>query len=140
MHIQTVSRLYSNGFSSQRCPVTREVAPNMTRCFDGFHVSFARYLSHYGCDTTALVLQERVFFVLNGNHAEAMVDASVRAGIQGCMDLFVERINQANRLSEHLMATGMVADPFGLLPTTLALVGQDNIDRIVHAVSGQQGL
>jgi hypothetical protein len=110
----------------------------MTRSFDGFYVSHARHISHYGCETTALVLQDRVFFVLNGNHADAMVGAATQGGIHGCIDLFIDRIGQANRFSEHCMAAGVVADPFNLRQTTLDLIGQSNIDRIARAVSGAQ--
>jgi len=126
-------RRISSGFSAQQCPVTHEVMPNVTRNFKGFHISYARYLSHYGCDTTALVLQGRVFFILNGDHADALAEAAELSGIQGCIDLFIERIDQANRLSEHCMAIGLVADPFELYPTTLKLIGQHSIDRIAQA-------
>lgn len=135
MRSSTISDLFSRGFAPQHCSVTREVMPNMTRNFSGFHISYARYLSHYDSDTTALVLQDRVFFVLNGFHANAMVEAAEISGIQGCIDLFIERIDEANKLSEHRMAIGAAEDPFELAPTTLELIGQHNISRIVQAVA-----
>lgn len=127
-----------HGFSTERCPVTRQVMPNMTRQYDGFHISYARYLSHYGCATTALVLQGRVFFVLNGDHTQDMVEAANQRGIQGCIDLFIERVHQVNNLSEHQMAVGLAADPFGLSQTTLELIGQQSVDRIVQAITAPQ--
>ena len=81
-------------------------------------------------------MQGRVFFILNGYHADDMVDAAEQNGIQGCIGLFINRINLANQLSEHCMAVGMVADPFGLYQTTVELIGQQSVDRIVEAVSG----
>ena len=138
MRTATIADLHSHGFSSNLCPVTRNVMPNMTRDFGNYHISYCRELSHYGSDTTALVMKGRVFFILNGYHADDMVDAAEQNGIQGCIDLFINRINLANQLSEHCMAVGMVADPFGLYQTTVELIGQQSVDRIVEAVSGVQ--
>lgn len=136
MRTSTLNDLRSRGFSSEHCPVTRTVMPNMTRTFEGFHVSYCSDPCDYGCDTTALVLQGRVFFVLNGYHADALVDAAVQNGIDGCIAVFVQRIDQANRLSEHRMAAELVADPFSLYPTTRELIGQHGVDLIVRAVTG----
>lgn len=129
-----MKQVINSGLASQRCPVTGEVMSNMTRSFDGFHISYARYLPHYGCDTTALVLNDRVFLILNGYHADDMVNAAVERGIQGCIDIFIDRIQQANNLSEHDMAVGLAADPFELYQTTVELIGQQNIDRLKQAI------
>lgn len=136
MRTPTVSDLFSRGFSSVHCPVTREVMPNMTRNSKGFHISYAGYQSHYDSDTTALVLQGRVFFILNGNHAGAMVEAVEQSGIDGCVALFIEKIQLTNPHSEHRMAVRVAADPFALYPTTLEVIGQNNVDRIVQALVG----
>ena len=130
--------MIDRGFSTQRIPVTNEVMPNLTRNFKGFHVSYVRFIPHYGRDTTALVLQGRVFFVLNGDHAVDMVEAAERNGIQGCIDLFIERIDQSNEHSEHRMAVGVAADPFGLHATTLEMIGQDNVERIIAAAAAKE--
>lgn len=137
MQIRAVSDLFDLGFKPQCCPVTYEVMPNMTRNFSGFHISYCRYMSHYDSATTALVLQGRVFFILNGYHADALVDAALQRGIQGCIDIFIERIQQANHCSEHRMAVGVAEDIFALYPTTLNLIGQDNINRIVDAMTAR---
>lgn len=133
MSASQIAQMPSRGLVSQRCPGINTLMPNQTRSFDGFHISYARSLPEYGCATTALVLAERVFFVLDGNHAEDMVAAALRAGLQGCIELFLERIHLANRLSEHRAAAGMTPDPFDLHVTTLHLIGQHNVDRIVAA-------
>ena len=128
------TRHSASGLSSQRCPATRQLMPNRVRNFDRFHISYNNRSADYGCPTTALVLEGRVFLVLNGDHVEAMVDAAVQGGLQGCMDLFIERIDQANPLSEHMMAFGLAADPFGLQATATGLLGQETFDRIAIAI------
>lgn len=128
------TRHAASGLSSQRCPATRQLMPNRVRNFDRFHISYNNRSSDYGCPTTALVLEGRVFLVLNGDHVEPLVDAAERGGLQGCMDLFIERIDQANPLSEHVMAFGLAADPFGLQETTINVLGQPAADRIAAAL------
>ena len=128
----------SRALASQRCPVTNAIQPNRVRNFDGFHVSYNPHSADYGCDTTALVLQGRVFFVLNGDHAADLLDAAEQRGLQGCVDLFIARIDHANAISEHRMAVGAAPDPFGLQPTTLDMIGQRNVDRIVAALPRPQ--
>ena len=123
------------GMTASTCPVTNARSPNVSRNFDGFHISYCNRSSDYGCPTTAIVLGGRVFFILNGNHAEPLCNAASDEGIQGCVDYFVENIGQANGYSEHLMATGVAGDPFDLFGTTLEIMGQDNINRIRQAIS-----
>ncbi|HGW8688854.1 TPA: hypothetical protein ACNRQC_004800, partial [Klebsiella pneumoniae] len=89
-----------------------------------------------GCDTTALVLDGRVFFVLNGDHACDMTKAAAARGIDGCIDVFIDRIESASRHSEHKMAIGLTNDEFGLMPTALAVIGEENILRLLSAVTG----
>lgn len=120
-----------NGFKNVRCPVTNQLMPNTVKSFSNFHISYARYLSHYGCDTTALVLDSRVFFILNGNHAKEMKNLAEEKGIDGVIEYFITNIDQANKLSEHKMAVGLSPDPFYLYDTTLKILGQTVIDRIV---------
>ncbi|APO97762.1 hypothetical protein BI312_24435 (plasmid) [Xanthomonas citri pv. citri] len=135
MNTSQISRNTANSLSSQRCPVTRQLATNRVRNFDRFHISYNNHTSDYGCVTTALVLDERVFFVLNKCHVREMVDAAERDGIQGCVDLFITRIHDANERSEHRMAAGLAADPFGLHRTTIDVIGQANVDRIAGAMA-----
>lgn len=137
MNAADTALLFSHGFSVQRLPQTNEVLPNMTRNFTGFHISYAPHIAHYGGATTALVLQGRVFLILNGNHAADMVLAAERDGMQGCIGLFIERIQQANSYSDHRMASHTAADPFQLRPTMLEMIGQGNMDRITAAAAAQ---
>lgn len=131
MRIATAAAL---GMKGSFCPVTRAPSPNMTRSFEqGFHISYNPSSSGYGCDTTAIVLQGRVHFVLNGDHAAALCTAAEQRGIDGCIDYFVENIALANKLSEHWMATGVNCDFFALMPTTLEVIGQDGMQRIAEA-------
>lgn len=126
------------GMRSSKCPVTRSPSPNVTRSFGAdFHISYNPRSSAYGSDTTAIVLQERVFFVLTGDHSEALCAAAAEHGVKGCIDYFAENITRANGNSEHLMATGLHSDPFNLLPTTLEVIGQEGVDRIAAAVQAK---
>ena len=128
--------LASLGMKSSSCPVTGTRSANVTRSVGtAVHISYNPSSAGYGCDTTAIVLRERVFFVLNGNHAEALCSAVEQHGVSGCVEYFVQNISQANGRSEHLMATGLAEDLFGLLPTTIEVLGQGAVARIASASS-----
>ena len=131
----SIPTLRSLGITGSSCPVTNVRHPNVSRSFSGFHISYCRQSTDYGCDTTAIVLDGRVFLILNGYHAEQLIHAATEKGIQGCVDYFVENISKANARSEHQMATGLVSDPFNLLGTALEVIGQHNIDRIAKAAA-----
>lgn len=136
--MQSVLSKKSTGMKSSFCPVTHSPSPNVTRSFGSdVHVSYNPRSGDYGSDTTAIVLRERVFFVLNGDHAETLCKIGENNGVHGCVDYFVEHIAQANKLSEHLMATGVSNDPFALMPTALEILGQEGVDRIAAAAKAQ---
>jgi hypothetical protein len=121
-------------FQHHRIPVINQRSVNCaTQIFDGMHISFNPSSVDYGSKTTAIVLQQRVFFVLNGDHRAALTEAAHNAGAQGCIDYFIEKIAQANPLSEHRMVIGEVADPFEVTPTAIAVLGQANIDRLTQS-------
>lgn len=134
--MSTIPQLAELGFSSDVVPVINTSAPNMTRGFERFHISYNISSAGYGCDTTALVLDGRVFFVLTGDHACDMTKAAVARGIDGCIDVFIDRIESASRHSEHKMAIGLTIDEFGLMPTAFAVIGEHNILRLLSAVTG----
>jgi hypothetical protein len=135
MRSSTHTNLRSAGMTGSSCPVTNVRAPNVARSFGEFSISYNSHTSDYGCDTTAIVLCGRVFFVLNGNHAVQLCLAASSNGIEGTIQYFIENIAQANHRSEHWMATGLSSDPFSLHPTTLQVIGQCNVDRIVKAAA-----
>lgn len=127
--------LHAIGMTSSTCPVTRGKSSNVARIFGAnLSISYNQRSADYGCDTTAIVFAGRVFFVLNGNHAVALCALAEEQGVPGCVEYFVKHIGQANRFSDHLMATGLVGDPFGLVPTALDVIGSDGVDRIAAAV------
>ncbi|WP_154975276.1 hypothetical protein [Klebsiella grimontii] len=134
--MSTIPQLAELGFTSHVIPVINTPAPNMTRNFDRFHISYNRSSAAYGCDTTTLVLDQRVFFVLDGDHARDMAEAAKSHGIDGCVNVFIDRIESANRHSEHKMAIGLTIDEFALMPTALAVIGEHNILRLLSAVTG----
>ena len=65
-----------------------------------------------------------------------MTKAAVARGIDGCIDVFIDRIESASRHSEHKMAIGLTIDEFGLMPTAFAVIGEHNILRLLSAVTG----
>lgn len=124
----------TKGFkNSGMCPFTNAASPNVILPLDGFHISHNYSSAGYGCETTAIVLQNHVHFVLNGDHREALAKASEEHGLQGCVDYFIDNINQANRISEHLSIAGLREDRFNLLKMTLEMIGQANVYRITVA-------
>ena len=115
-------------------PVINTRSINCTVNKVGYHLSYNPSVADYGSHTTALVLLGRVFFVLNGNHKEYILEASEKDGLQGCIDYFIDNIKMANDLSEHYIIIGQNEDLFELTKTALQSIGQVNIDRIYKAV------
>ena len=123
-------RTNQTGMTAARCPVTNTLMPNVSRSFGNFHISYCRSSADYGCDTTAIVLDGRVFFILNGNHAGQLCIVADEEGIDGCVNYFVDNIDNANPYSEHLMAAKIKADPFDLHATALEVIGTHNIEKL----------
>ncbi len=129
------------GMSSTFCPMSNTSSPNLVRSFGkDFHISYLRYSPAYGCKTTAIVLDERVFLVLKGDHTNQLIPVTEKAGIQGCVDYFIKHLDEAHLASEHLMAVGIQEDQFNLMPTMIAIFGQDSVDRIAAAARALQAL
>lgn len=77
------------------------------KTYDGFYISYNNYDTDiYGCDTTAIVLgQMQYFLVLNGNHEEDLVKATMNAGFDGsafesCLAYFKEHEAEMSRFSD----------------------------------------
>ena len=126
-------QLHDEGFRGYSVPVINTMAPNITKDFDGYHISYARYISEYGSDTTAIVINQSIFFVLSGNHASALNAISQSEGLQGCINYFIDNIDQANRLSDHLTVLGLEADIVDIKPMAEEILGQRNISRLAQA-------
>jgi hypothetical protein len=64
------------------------------------YVSYNNYdRAEYGCDTTALYINETSqFLILNGNHSSGYDGCD---SLQDCVDYFYENVEQANFRSEH---------------------------------------
>ncbi|MEY8802157.1 hypothetical protein AB9K35_17910 [Leisingera sp. XS_AS12] len=90
-----------NDFKSQRIPVINQLAPNTVLDQGKYHVSYDSSTSGYGCQTTALVFGDSVFFVLNGDHREGYAAACGTGGKQGALDYFIAHLDDANQMSEH---------------------------------------
>jgi hypothetical protein len=97
-----------------------------------YHFSYEKYSSGYGTETTAIVLDNNVYFVLVGDHTKQLNDIQ---DINQAIDYFVANIKLAHNHSEHLMITGLVKDPWNLTKTALKVIGQDNIDKIINSLT-----
>ncbi|HGB9753148.1 TPA: hypothetical protein ACIYX1_004819 [Escherichia coli] len=94
-------------------------APNLIHKRDGWHLSYCGSSAAYGCKTTALVIDNRVFFVLKGDHRREWVEART---LWEALQYFVTHDDQIHPASEHRMALGLSVDSFGLMPTLRAAV------------------
>lgn len=115
-------------------PIINTPAPNQVLMSMDYHISYNPRSDGYGCRTTAIVLKDRVFFVLDGDHRKELSDIVQSEELQGVIDYFIANIDKANRMSEHHFIVGeKEKDIFALTPTALAVIGQENIDRISAA-------
>ncbi|MND11763.1 hypothetical protein D3C87_686460 [compost metagenome] len=121
-------------FSHHTIPVINTQSVNSTTpCRDKHYLSFSQRTSDYGCVTTAIVMAGRLFFVLNGDHRQALDAISLSRGLQGCFNYFLEHLGEASIHSEHRIVAGEKKDLFGLTNTALETLGQQNIDRLTLA-------
>lgn len=103
---------------------------NRVQNFGRFHISYNPSSADYGCDTTALVLDDTVFLILNGSHQTAMKNAAADGGLPACIDYFVAHIGQANRLSEHHVINGSLKDLFGICNSAQNALGNELMARL----------
>lgn len=74
--------------------------PNDTIDGNGFHISYNnRDRGIYGSDTTALVVGQSNFYILDGDHMQAY-HAIIEEGLDACFEYFNENIELINRYSE----------------------------------------
>lgn len=74
--------------------------PNFTYDGKGFYISYNdRDSGVYGSDTTALVVNDSTFYILNGDHRMGY-SPLVDQGIDACVSYFYDNICQRNRYSD----------------------------------------
>lgn len=132
----SISALADMGFKGDRIPGVG-CSPNVHKTFEGFHISYRGDDGGYGGPTTAIVLSGRVFFVLNGAHCKELNELACTDGIDGCIGYFIANLGQANKHSEHRMATRVAFDRFNLYETTLQVIGQENLSSLTKAIEIQ---
>lgn len=121
-------------FVHHTIPVINQRSVNSTTAnLGGFHISYNASRADYGCNTTAIVLKGRVFFVLNGDHRDALAEAAESGGVQCVINYFIRHIAQANAISEHHIVIGDMKDFFAVTETAVEVIGQASIDRIAQA-------
>lgn len=104
-------------FNAQPPVTTRSgtmYASNLIHKRDGWHLSYCGSSAVYGCETTALVVDNRVFFVLRGDHRREWMTAWT---LWEALQYFIAHDDQIHLASEHRMALGLDVDCFGLMPT-----------------------
>jgi len=87
---------------------------NRVTDFGKYHISYDPRSSAYGCDTTAIVMNDDAFFVLKGNFAPALKAAAAAGGLDACVDFFIDHIAHAHAFSEHNYLNPAEKDRFGL--------------------------
>ena len=120
-------------FKHGTIPVLNQRTANATCQFEGFHLSYNPRTADYGTDTSAIVFANRLFFILNGNHRQPLLEAAQNSGLQGVIDYFIDNIEKANYRSEHFEVI-KGEELFGLAHYGLESLGQPNLDRIAQAM------
>ena len=65
---------------------------------EGYHISFNRSSSDYGCPTTAIYIETTSqFLILCGDHKEELE----KLNFNECLEYFYNNIDKAHRMSEH---------------------------------------
>lgn len=95
-----------------------------------WHLSYNPSVQGYGCVTTALVFDNRVFFVLEGDHRKTWGEVT---DLAGALDYFIEHHQQISDMSEHRMALGLARDEFALMPTLADIAGPELFTKLFNA-------
>lgn len=120
-------------FKHGTIPYTNQRTVNATCSFKGFDLSYNPSAADYGTDTTAIVLDQQIFLILEGNHKQQLLNAANELGLQGCVDYFILNIAQASSFSEHIAVING-QELFNLGKIGLQLLGKENVDRIAQAM------
>mgnify|MGYP000138325263 CR=1 FL=1 len=115
-------------------PVTNEMTPNQVSDRSGYHLSYNPSARDYGTDTTAIVLgNHTLFFILKGDHRDALDAAADRGDKQAVLDYFIEHIAEAHEMGDHLGALKegdvLKRDEYGK-----AHLGEENLARLKQAI------
>jgi hypothetical protein len=125
-------------FKSQSLPITNEMAPNTVSGYSGFHLSFNNRTAHYGCETTAFVLKNSVFLLLNGDHREQMDECAAAGGLQACFDYYVDNIHLANGMGD-LQTVVKGCKSLGYVQDTAReALGEENLRKLQAALFIEQ--
>lgn len=124
-------------FKKGRIPIINELTPNEVMDLGEYHLSYNPFSADYGSRTTALVLANTVFLILDGDHRTQMAGAADTSGLQGCFDYFLENLDCANHNSEHhLILKGN--NTFGVTDSATKYLGEENIARLISAAKELQ--
>lgn len=126
-------------FKRSSIPSFDVLSPNEVLKHSGFHISYLENSLDYGCPTTALVLNNTVFLILNGDHRQAYKDIS---NIEGCelqqsFDYFIAHIVDAHKMGD-LTAIILNDNRSNVANHALEYLGGDNIEKLKQAVVAPQ--
>lgn len=103
-----------------------------------FHVSHNKSSMDYGQPTTAIVLNDNVFLVLNDPHQyhwEAIQKVITRTdSVRNAMDYFSKNIEHANYRSEHFYYNiPQTKDDLGLRKMVISYLGEDWLESVLSS-------
>lgn len=98
------------------------------------HISFNKSSRDYGCTTTALVIDGRVFIILCGNHYDNLNNA-LADGIESAWDYVVKNAKNLHDMSEHNQVLGLETDLFGLRETAVDYLSDEALNNLYLAVT-----
>lgn len=120
-------------FTHGTIPIINQRTTNSVAGFEGFHLSYNPSSVDYGSDTTAFVIKQSLFLILNGDHKTDMHAAAEAGGIMGALDYFIANIGRANYRGSHKEA--VYGDPhFGGDKIALETFGEDGVARLRAAL------
>jgi hypothetical protein len=120
-------------FTHGTIPIINQRTVNSVADFEDFHLSYNPSSVDYGSDTTAFVVKQSLFLILNGDHKAGMHAAAETGGVIGALDYYISNIDQANFRSSH--KTAVYGDPhFSDDKIALDVFGEDGVARLRAAI------
>jgi hypothetical protein len=120
-------------FTHGTIPIINQRTVNSVAGFKDFHLSYNPSSVDYGSDTTAFVVKQSLFLILNGDHKVAMHAAAETGGVMGALNYFIDNVARANFRGSHKEA--VYGDPhFGGDKIALEAFGEDGVARLKAAI------
>jgi hypothetical protein len=117
--------------------LNNEIPPNKIIEFQNFYVSQNNQSFNYESETTAIVFgQMQLFFILNGDHFDRVLNIAKDFGMQGVIDYFIKNIDETNKYSEHLsVVNNLKILNKSLKDIAIELIGFDNVKKLSESLA-----